>query len=222
VDELAALKSAISTYGDKLGPLVAGISVGSEDLYRNSPTGIAATAGIGQQPDVIVDYISQVRKAIAGTPLSGATIGHVDTWTAWVNGSNAEVINACDWLGFDGYPYWQTTDDNVVANGKSLFLESYNMVTAVAGDKEVWVTETGWAVSDAKGGEGKSIASVDDAKIYWDDVGCDVLFGQINTYWYMLNDGSATPSFGLTDSDDNTTPLYNLTCPYIPLHLGLV
>lgn len=195
-----------------MGPLVTGISVGSEDLYRNSPTGIAAGSDIGQQPDVIVDYISQVRAAIAGTALSAAPIGHVDTWTAWVNGSNAEVINACDWLGFDGYPYWQTTDSNDVSNGKALFVESYEKVVAVSGGKDVWVTETGWAVTDTKGGEGDAKADAADAKTYWDDVGCDYLFGNINTYWYMLNDFSSSPSFGVSNSDSNTTPLYNLTC----------
>jgi glucan endo-1,3-beta-D-glucosidase len=136
----------------------------------------------------------------------------VDTWTAWVNGSNTDVISNCDWLGFDGYPYWQTTDDNTIENGKALFLESYNKVTAIAGSKEVWVTETGWAVTDKKGGEGKALANTADAKTYWDDVGCGYLFGNINTYWYMLSDASSSPSFGISSSDSNTTPLFDLSC----------
>ncbi|RAL58996.1 hypothetical protein DID88_009025 [Monilinia fructigena] len=47
-----------------------GISVGSEDLYRNSPTGIAAKAGYGANPDELVNYIKQVREAIAVTHTS--------------------------------------------------------------------------------------------------------------------------------------------------------
>lgn len=58
-------------------------------------------------PDVLVGYIKQVRDAIAGTPLSGVPVGHVDTWTAWVNASNDAVISAADWLGVDAYPYFQ-------------------------------------------------------------------------------------------------------------------
>jgi len=83
---------------------------------------------------------------------------------------------------------------------------------AVAGSKEVWVTETGWAVSDAKGGEGQSVASTSDAKIYWDDVGCGLLFGATNTYWYTLSETGSTPDFGVSSSDSSTTPLYDLSC----------
>jgi len=86
-NELQALKSAISNYGSSLGPLIAGISVGSEDLYRITPTGIMNKENPGAGPDVIANYIKQVRDAIAGTPLSGAPVGHVDTWTVSVGTS---------------------------------------------------------------------------------------------------------------------------------------
>lgn len=99
--EINALKQAITQYGDAFTSRVVGISVGSEDLYRNSPTGIAAKAGYGANPDELVKYIKQVREAIAGTSLSGASLGHVDTWTAWVNGSNSAVAEALDWVGMD-------------------------------------------------------------------------------------------------------------------------
>lgn len=70
-------------------------------MYRNSPTGIAAKSGYGANPADLVNYIGQVRAAIAGTSLSGASLGHVDTWTAWVNGSNSAVAQALDWVGMD-------------------------------------------------------------------------------------------------------------------------
>lgn len=100
-NEINALKAAINQYGTSFTNLVAGISVGSEDLYRISPTGIAAKSGYGAEPATVASYIGQVRAAIAGTALSGASIGHVDTWTAWVNGTNQAVIDACDWIGMD-------------------------------------------------------------------------------------------------------------------------
>lgn len=107
-NEIAALKSAISTYGASFGSLVAGISVGSEDLYRISPTGIASSKGLpGAEPATLVGYIQQVRDAIAGTALSSVPVGHVDTWTAWVNGSNNAVTDASDFIGVDAYPYFQ-------------------------------------------------------------------------------------------------------------------
>jgi glucan endo-1,3-beta-D-glucosidase len=60
-NELAALKTAISTYGSSFGSTVVGISVGSEDLYRISPTGIINMSGVGAGPDVIANYIKQVK-----------------------------------------------------------------------------------------------------------------------------------------------------------------
>jgi len=100
-NEVTALTSAINQYGTAFTSLIAGISVGSEDLYRVSPTGIENDSGAGANPADLVNYINQVRSAISGTSASGASIGHVDTWTAWVNGTNDAVISAVDWLGMD-------------------------------------------------------------------------------------------------------------------------
>ncbi|PWY75360.1 glycoside hydrolase [Aspergillus heteromorphus CBS 117.55] len=211
-NELAALKSAISTYGEEFGKLVVGISVGSEDLYRNSVEGVEADAGVGVNPDDLVEYIKEVRAVIAGTSLADAPIGHVDTWDSWANTSNAAVVEAVDWLGFDGYPFFQSTMANAITDAKALFLESVEKTKAVAGDKEVWITETGWPVSGDS--EGEAIASIENAKIYWDEVGCP-LFGNTNTWWYILQDASPTtpnPSFGIVGSTLSTTPLFDLTC----------
>lgn len=76
--ELAALRYAIQQYPD-LGSRVQGISVGSEDLYRNSPTGIENMSGRGASPDEIANFIGQVRDVISGSSLSSAPVGHVDT-----------------------------------------------------------------------------------------------------------------------------------------------
>ncbi|PKY00381.1 glycoside hydrolase [Aspergillus campestris IBT 28561] len=208
-NEIAALKKAIDQYGDAFTKLVVGISVGSEDLYRNSVDGVKAHAGIGVNPDELVSYIDRVRSTISGTSLSDATIGHVDTWTAWVNGTNSAVIEACDWLGFDGYPYFQNTMPNGIEDAKALFDESVAKTKAAAGGKEVWITETGWPVSGKT--ENLAVANTENAKIYWDEVGCP-LFGNVNTWWYILEDAGSSPSFGVTGADLSTTPLYDLSC----------
>ena len=152
-NEITALKSAISQHGSDLADLVTGISVGSEDLYRISVTGLANDPdGVGQTPNTLVDYIKQVREAIQETPLKSVPVGHVDTWNAFVNGSNSEVISACDFLGLDEYPYFQTTDPNSIDNSAKLFFEAYDKVTAVASGKQIWVTEAGWPVSGPQSG----------------------------------------------------------------------
>lgn len=210
--EITALKSAIAQYGTAFTSLVAGISVGSEDLYRISPTGIAAKSGYGANPDTLVSYIGQVRAAIAGTPLSGAGVGHVDTWTAWVNGSNNAVSQACDWIGMDAYPYFQNTMANSIDTGAQLFNDAFSATQAAVGGKPVWITETGWPVSGST--ENQAVPSTANAKTYWDQVGCPN-FGKVNTWWFTLQDGAPTtpnPSFGIVGSTLSTTPLYDLSC----------
>lgn len=217
-NEIAALKNAINTYGEPFGKLVVGISVGSEDLYRNSVTGMKRHAGVGTDPDVLVQYIKEVRSAISGTSLSGASIGHVDTWDAWTNSSNAAVIDELDWLGFDGYPYYQSSMANGIDNAKALFDESFSKTQSVSKGKEVWMTETGWPVSGPVMGD--AVPSVANAKKYWDEVACPLL-GNVNTWWYILQDSGASPSFGVTSSTTDTTPIYNLRCSASSSNSGL-
>jgi len=211
-NEITALKAAISTYGSSLKDLVAGISVGSEDLYRETPTGIEAKAGIGADPDTIVNYISLVREAIKGTSLSGASIGHVDTWNAWTNSSVDSVISAVDWLGVDEYPFFQDTMSNSIDNAKTLFYNAYDAVAAISGGKQVWITEVGWPISGSNSGD--AVPSLANAKTFWDEVGCPS-FGSVNTWWYTLQDAYPTtpnPSFGIVGSSLTTTPLFDLSC----------
>ncbi|KAK7557811.1 GPI-anchored cell wall beta-1,3-endoglucanase EglC [Phyllosticta citricarpa] len=211
-NEVAALKAAIAQYGTAFTDLIIGISVGSEDMYRETPEGIASNAGPGVQPQQIVSYIQQVRDAIKGTTAASAPIGHVDTWTTFANSSNSAVIAACDWLGMDAYPYFQSAMDNTIDNSKSIFYDALGEVQKAASGKPVWVTETGWPVSGAT--LNKAEANVENAKKYWDEVGCS-LFGSTNTWWYTLQDAAPASiplPFGIVGSTLSTTPLFDLTC----------
>lgn len=213
-NEIAALKSAIAQYGSAFTDLVVGISVGSEDLYRVSPDG--AGGNPGTEPDVLVQYIQQTRAAIAGTPLAGAKIGHVDTWQVYVNASNNAVIDALDWIGMDAYPYFQGTFANSIGSSSDLFFDAYNQTAAAVKGKPVWVTETGWPVS----GEtvGQAVPSADNARIYWEDVACKLVNDNVNLFYYILQDvqwGNPSPSFGVKPGGDLATvdPLFDLSCP---------
>ncbi|KNG82215.1 glucan endo-1,3-beta-glucosidase eglC [Aspergillus nomiae NRRL 13137] len=192
-NELAALKAAISQYGDSFAKLVVGISVGSEDLYRASSEGEKVDAGVGVGPEALVSYIKEVRSIISGTALSSVPIGHVDTWTAWTNGSNSAVIDAVDWLGFDGYPYFQSSMSNSISDAKALFDSSVAQTKAVANGKEVWITETGWPVSGST--QNLAVASLANAKTYWDE---------------PLHDPEPELWCGRRHSEHH--PLFNLTC----------
>ncbi|KAH9908762.1 glycoside hydrolase family 17 protein [Xylariomycetidae sp. FL2044] len=211
-NEILALKAAIAQFGADFTSIVDGISVGSEDLYRNSPMGIAAGSYVGAQPDTLAGYIKQTRDVISGTGLEGVPVGHVDTWTGWYNGSNQAVIDACDFLGMDAYPYFQDTMPNAIGQSKSLFQEALGKTQQAGGGKPVWITETGQPVSGKT--VGQSVASTENAEDYWKTVGCP-MFGNTNVWWYTLQDAAPdtpNPSFGIIGSDLNSKPLFDLSC----------
>ena len=213
-NELTALKTAISQFGSQgLADLTIGISVGSEDLYRISETGIKQKSGYGQTADVLVDYIGQVREAVKGTALANVPIGHVDTWNAYTNTSNAAILGAVDFLGLDEYPFYQDGEGNSIDNASDLFWKAYNKVEAVANGKPLWVTETGWPVKG--NAEDEAVPSIDNAAKYWQDIACELEARCINFWWYILNDDGSSPSFSVASGIDgaNTKPLYNLKCP---------
>ncbi|KAM0277161.1 hypothetical protein ACHAQH_006007 [Verticillium albo-atrum] len=210
-NEIAALRRTIEEYGDQLDGLIAGISIGSEDLYRNSPTGIAANENPGANPNTLVDYFNQVRDVIEGTSFADFPLGHVDTWNAWDNSSNQAVIDACDWIGFDAYAYFEETQDNDISNGKALFDRALQRTRNAVGSKPIWITETGWPTSGDT--VGNAVPSPENAEIFYQEVGCP-LFGETNTWWYSFRNspGTPNPSFGVIGPDLTTQPLYDLSC----------
>jgi glucan endo-1,3-beta-D-glucosidase len=213
-NELTALTNAISQYGQPFVDKIAAISVGSEDLYRVSPTGIQNGENPGAQPDVIARYIGQVRSALSSTIARGVRIGHVDTWTAWVDGANRAVIDTCDFIGMDAYPYFQFTMANSIDNANATFWDAYRATDAATGGKPVWITETGWPVGGKTLGQG--VPGIQNAKKYWRDVQCSATAAGIDTYWYILNDGSSAPSFsvlgGRQEGPFDPAPLFDLSC----------
>lgn len=213
-NDLDALSKAIAQYGEDFTKLVVGISVGSEDLYRNSVTGVTNEAGIGADPQVVADFVTQTRNSIKGTPLEGVPIGHVDTWDIWGNATNKPVLDVIDFLGIDAYPYFQSNKgNNSIENAVNLWTEALEASKAAANGKPVWITETGWPTSGATWGQG--VASIENAKRFWDEVGC-TLFGKMNTWWYILRDGNPQNKalFQIT-SKLSKTPLFDLTCPVV-------
>lgn len=205
--ELSALKKTIDQYCDQLDGLVAGISVGSEDIYRDSPIGRENDGLPGADPKTLVNYINEVRKAVKGSCLEKAPIGHVDTWTSFVNSTADPLIEACDWLGMDTYPYFEFQKPNPIDQGKALYDAALNKVKNAGNGKPVWITETGWPVSGKKSGQ--AVASPQNAKDYYQKVGCP-MFGKDNVWWYTLSDAGASPSFGLMGADGK--PTFDLSC----------
>jgi len=209
--ELKALNAAIKEYGTKLTDLIIGISVGSEDLYRVSEPGIRNKAGVGNSADNIVKFIKTTRERLASTTLKNIKVTHVDTWTAWVNSSNKAVIDNIDFLAVNAFPFYESERDNKIDNAASLLSNALSATEAVAGGKDVWITETGWAYSGPNFGAAQS--TLNNAGTYWKDVGC-ALFGKKNVFWYTLRDANPDNKvkFAITDNL-STKPRFDLSCP---------
>jgi exo-beta-1,3-glucanase (GH17 family) len=192
--EKAALLSVIKQHGHDW---MLAVSVGSEDLYRKE---VPASA--------IARKIYDVRGMLSTVNAQSIKVGHVDTWTAWVDGANSEVIKACDFIGTDGYPYYQ---DSSIDNAYNVFWESVqtvkDVVARVAPGKPIWITESGWPQSGAT--LGAAVPSKANAQQYWSSVACSA-FKQANTFWFILRDYTANPSFGVLDA--NYKPIINLKC----------
>ncbi|KAI1639910.1 glycoside hydrolase superfamily [Biscogniauxia mediterranea] len=211
-NELNALITAAKNMGPAFTDRILGISIGSEDLYRSSPDGVAANAGPGATGAEIEGYIGWARDWFRGTALEGKPITHVDTWTAWIRPENQGVISAVDFLGHNSFPYFETTQPNAIDRAYDNFYSAVAKTEGVAQGKAVWITETGWPNMGPQ--QRDAIASVENAKTYWDRVGCS-LFGKRNAFWYTLVDANTAQtdlSFALTPRDSDT-PKFDLTCP---------
>lgn len=115
-------------------------------------------------------------------------------------------------LSYNLLTWYQNTMENSISSGQSLFNSAIDQTKAAVGSKPVWVTETGWPLSGPT--QNQAEASVDNAKTYWDEVGCD-LFGSTNVWWYTLQDAAPdtpSPSFGIVGSTLTSQPLYDLSC----------
>lgn len=113
----------------------------------------------------------------------------------------------------DAYPYFEGTHANSIEVSKQLFQDAFSSTKQAAPGKPVWVTETGWPVSGPD--VGQAVADKENAKTYWDQVGCELLFGETNVWWYTLQDSpqpATSPSFGVTGTEWTSTPLYDLSC----------
>ncbi|KAF2152996.1 glycoside hydrolase family 17 protein [Myriangium duriaei CBS 260.36] len=185
-NEKQALLNVMSTFGHDW---IQAITVGSEDLYRGDTSASALAAQI-------YDVRGMVRAQGVKAP-----VGHVDTWTAWVNPGNNDVIKAADFVGMDAYPYFQAIPiDNAVNVFMQNLTATRNYVHSVKSKVPLWITETGWPVHGATYG-GVSVASPANARRYWRGLMCSNLLKDVNVFWYMDEDYWMKPSFGMIGKD---------------------
>lgn len=185
-NEKQALLSVIGDYGHAW---IHAIVVGSEDLYR----GDTSAQELANQ---VYDVRGMVRAQGVNAP-----VGHVDTWTQWVNPANNVLITATDFVGMDAYPYFQAVS---IDNAINVFMQSLtatkDYVHSVKAGVPLWITETGWPVEGETFG-GVAVASPRNARRYWRGLMCSGLLKHFNVLWYVDQDWWMSPSFGMFGQD---------------------
>ncbi|KAF3916562.1 hypothetical protein ABW20_dc0102553 [Dactylellina cionopaga] len=173
--EKAALLSAIQKYGTAW---VAAVSVGSEDLYRKeiNPSRLAS------QIYDVRGMVQQFNKNIK--------VGHTDTWTAWVDGTNDVVTAACDMVIMNGFPYWQGVairDTFKLKTFQSSWWSTQAHVETVKPGIKSWVGETGWPTAGDH--FGAAYPATTNAANYYREIACWI-FGKrdISAFWFSAFD----------------------------------
>ena len=189
-NELKALATAVKQM-PKLSGQVVGISVGSEDLYRQTAS---ATS--------ILSYISQTRTAMSTAGVNWL-LGHVDTANIWQDSDGQSVIEKIDWIGADVYPFYSSGSPSSLSDFTS-------GIASIPNSKPIWVTETGWPTSGTFAST-SSVSGTGNAQTYWKTVGCGHLFGNTNTWWYTFYDGNVALPFGVSSSGGSSSK-YSLAC----------
>jgi hypothetical protein len=156
--------------------------------------------------DDTVSTIQSVRKKIAESEfakyMEGKPIGHTDT-------APYAVVKGSDFAGMNAYPYWTNTS---ISDAGSSFMGSLEDTQRRAGDMPVWITEMGWPIKGANN-TNDTLASVDNYRRYWSEVGCQI-FGKYNTFWFELLQDSQPeqPDWGLLDTKTFQPRIPDLSC----------
>jgi exo-beta-1,3-glucanase (GH17 family) len=123
--------------------------VGSELLFRRD-----ISAGD------LIKYIEYVRAGINDPSIPVTTS---DTALAWLD--NPELVNACDIILVTIYPFF---NDVPVEYAAEALKSAYAEVVNIADDKQVIISETGWATAGSP--EGAAVPSPENAAKYFNDV----------------------------------------------------
>ncbi len=99
------------------------VIVGNETLYRKDLTSIE-----------LLGYLDQVRSALPDTLVTTS-----DTSGSWFD--HPDLVSGVDVLLANIYPYWERIDIDQAVLAVNL---TYQRLTNLAGEKEVWIAETGW------------------------------------------------------------------------------
>ena len=163
-------------------------TVGNEVLFREELS-----------EEAIINYIKQVKAKAKGVP-----VAYVDVYYEFTN--RPKLTAECDVILANCYPFWEGA--SIKTAGFQL-QEMYNSVKAVAKNKKVIVSETGWP---SKGQTvDQAIPSSENVMKYYIKTqlwakhnGIDLFyFSSFDESWKIHSEGWAGTSWGLWDAEEN-------------------
>ncbi|KAI7907795.1 glycoside hydrolase superfamily [Cokeromyces recurvatus] len=130
--EIALLEENLNTISDLKA--IRGILVGNEVLFNNYITS-----------SQLVQRLNSVRAISRGIP-----VGSAETDGSYSD----ELIAASDFMGVNIHPYFDTSVTTIEDAYKNLVLR-FNNIKGRAGDKTIYITETGWPSAGSGSGAGQ-------------------------------------------------------------------
>jgi len=187
-NEKGNLEAAMREYGNAW---MAGVNVGSESLYRKEI-----------DPKLLAQRIYDVKGMVQGAyGASQVAVGSADTWTAWVDPANEPVIDACDVIVMNAFPYWQGAK---IENAPQVFRDAVANTRSKTKGKPFVVGETGWPTDGPNFGD--ATATVPNLQAYWSAIGCELRRDQVPNFWFSGFDEPGRESaieknFGIAKAD---------------------
>ncbi|KAI7860020.1 glycoside hydrolase superfamily [Circinella umbellata] len=186
--EIQALKDLLAKYDFSN---VNSIIAGSEVLYREDA-----------DANTLTNWIKEVKQVVEP---KGIEVTNAETY----NKLSPEVINAVDFVSMNAFPFWE---GNTIEQGINTLADHYETTKAMAGNKRVMISETGWP-SGASAGEvhGPSIdiaqATIENENTYLGEVLCWSRKNNVDVLYFSAFEEPYKPGveghFGIMDHDGN-------------------
>lgn len=146
----------------------------------------------------IIDYIHAVKKELPGIP-----VGYVDAYYQFHD--HPELIDACDLILVNCYPFWEGSDINQAAQ----YLEGmYRVTKNIAKGKQVIITETGWPnqgtpTENARPSEENAMKYFIDTANWSEKEDIPMFyFSSFDESWKTRQEGDVGARWGLWDKDE--------------------
>jgi len=167
--EKAALQSGLKQFG---ADNIVAITVASEALYRKD-----------YSAETLAGLINDIRTLLNSLGFGYIPVGTADTWNEFIDLGNAPVINACDIVYLNAFPYWQgQTIENATSSVFDSIMQAAGVIQSVNPKASFAVGETGWPTGGAN--YESAVPSVANAENFWDNGVMGLIQWGVNVFFF--------------------------------------